>query len=61
MLHVEPMAVKPRTAAILLDCSLTTIYELIKRGELRTVPFQSDHRILMEDVRRVAKDGVSKR
>jgi hypothetical protein len=55
------MAVKPRTAARLLDCSLTTIYVLIKNGDLEVVPFQSDMRVLMDGVRRLAKTGIAKR
>jgi hypothetical protein len=33
---LEPLAVSPRKACILLDCGLTHLFELLKRGELES-------------------------
>jgi len=54
---VEALAVKPKTVARLLDIGTTTVYQLIRDGQLRTVPFGADQRVLMEDVKRLAQEG----
>lgn len=54
----ELLAVKPTTAARLLDVSRSKVYELIKAGVLKTVPFGADQRIPMTELRRVAAEGV---
>jgi excisionase family DNA binding protein len=57
---LKPMLVKPTTAAKLLGCGVTKVYELIKRGELKTVPFETDQRIPYSEIERLAASGVRK-
>jgi len=57
---IELLAVRPKTVARILDCGLTSVYEMIKTGELRTIPFGSDQRVLMADVRKLAQKGWPK-
>ena len=47
-----PIAVRPSTAAELLDCSRQHIYQLIERGELRRIqiPGSTAVRIPVEDI-----------
>ena len=49
-LQLKPLAVRPSTAARLLDCGRTYIYGLIQRGEIRTIPFGDGQRILMAEL-----------
>jgi hypothetical protein len=58
--QTEAILVKPRTAAAMLDCSVSKVYELIKRGVLTEVPFDSDKRLDAAQVRRLAATGVRK-
>lgn len=50
--HPLPVAVRATTAAALLDCSRSHIYELIERGELRRVSISDSRsvRIPIEDI-----------
>ena len=54
---VAPLVAKPRRAAQALDCSVTTIYELVKAGELETVDAGADMRIVWASIERVAQTG----
>ena len=51
----EPLAVKPSTAAKMMDCSRQHVYQLIERGELRRthIAGSTSVRIPVEDVYRV--------
>lgn len=51
---IEPLAVRPRTAAKMLDCGQTKIYELIKLGKLETIRLDSDQRITIASIKRLA-------
>lgn len=55
--NAEPLAIKPSTVPKYLDCGLTVVYSLIKSGQLRTIPFGSDRRVLFEDVKKLAAEG----
>ena len=50
----EPVAVKRKTAAQMLDCSETTIWKLQRAGKLETVKVGSDDRITVESIHRLA-------
>ena len=47
---LKPLAVRPSTASKMLDCSVTKVYDLIKQGKLRTVPFGADQRIPLSEL-----------
>lgn len=51
---LEPLAVRRATAARMLDCSVTTIWQMVKRGELQTVKIGADDRILVSSIRAYA-------
>lgn len=53
--NLEPVAVKPSTAAKMLDCGGTTIWRLCKEGKLDTVKIGKDDRITVESIKRLAK------
>jgi hypothetical protein len=57
---VPPLAIKPTTFAKLFDCSLTTVYDLIKNGAIDTIDFGSDKRIPMESALRLHEKGWRK-
>jgi hypothetical protein len=58
--EVEVLAVKPVTAGRMLDCSTTKVYDLIRRGVLKTIPFDADQRIPVQQVRDLAARGVQR-
>ena len=51
---IEPVLAKPATAARMLDCGLTKIYELIKQGVLETTDVTGDKRITVASIKRLA-------
>lgn len=50
--NLDQLAVRRRTAARMLDCGETKIYELEKSGELETIKLGADRRITVESIRR---------
>ena len=48
---LEPIAVKRSTAAKLLDCGSTKVFQLQKAGELKTVKVGADDRIIVQSIR----------
>ncbi len=52
--NLEPVAVKPATAARMLDCGPTTIWRLTKAGKLKTVKVGADDRITVESIKQFA-------
>jgi len=52
---VEPVGVRKTTAARMLDCGLTKIYELVKEGKLRTFKVGDDDRVLVSSIKKYAK------
>jgi excisionase family DNA binding protein len=50
----EPVAVRPKTAAAMLDCSETTIWKLCKEGKLRVTKVGADNRVTVDSIRRFA-------
>jgi excisionase family DNA binding protein len=48
---IEPVAVRRRTAAQMLDCSETTVWKLAKEGKLKTVKVGADDRITVASIR----------
>lgn len=49
--NLEPIAIKRTTAARMLDCGATKIYQLEKSGELQTIKLGADTRITIESIR----------
>ena len=55
---IEPLVVKPTTAARMIDCGGTKIWELCKQGVLDTIQVGADKRVTVESIKRyVAKGG----
>ena len=54
----RPLVVGPEEAARLLRVSRSFIYTLIAHGTLRTVKLGRARRILLEDIERVAREGL---
>ena len=54
----KPVLVRPATAARLLDCGVTSVYELMKSGRLRWVNFLDGRRIPFTEIERVKRDGL---
>ncbi len=48
---VEAIAVKRSTAAKMLDCGATKVWELQKAGELQTMKIGADDRITVASIR----------
>ena len=48
---LEPVAVRYRTAAGLLDCSESTVRKLAREGKLRAVKVGDDDRITTESIK----------
>lgn len=55
----EPLLLSPNSAARMLDVSRSTVYMLMKTGRLAWVPMGADRRIPVEEIRRVAAEGVA--
>lgn len=51
ILH-EALAVKRSTAARMLDCGATKVWELQKSGDLETIKIGADDRITVDSIRR---------
>jgi hypothetical protein len=51
---LEPVAVRRKTAAAMLDCSETTVWKLCKQGKLETIKVGSDERVTIASIRRFA-------
>jgi len=47
----EPVAVRPATAAHLLECSLPQIYKMVRTGQLKTAKIGHDMRITMASIK----------
>ena len=54
----KPVLVRPATAADMLDCGLTTIYDAMAKGKLRWVDFLDGRRIPIEEIERVKLEGL---
>lgn len=52
---IEPVAVRRKTAAAMLDCSETTVWKLCKEGKLATVKVGADDRVTVESIRRFGR------
>lgn len=55
----RPIAVKRSTAARMLDCGATKVWELQKAGELETVKLGSDDRITVSSIERFIQRQLS--
>ena len=53
-----PRAVTVTRAAQLLSLGRTTLYCYVKAGHVRTISIGSDQRVPMEEVRRIAVEGL---
>lgn len=53
----ERLAYKPQTAARLLDCSRQHVYNLLARGELRSVLIGASRRIPRSEIDRLLDGG----
>jgi excisionase family DNA binding protein len=54
---LEPLAVKRSTAAKLIDCGTTKVYELCRAGKLATIKVGADDRITIESIKRYVAAG----
>lgn len=54
----EPLAVSPSTAARLLDIGRSSVYAHMAAGNLRFVHVGADRRIPIEEIRRIAREGL---
>jgi hypothetical protein len=55
---IEPVAVRRKTAAAMLDCSETTIWRLCKAGLLSTIRVGSDERVTTSSIKQLAQRGA---
>ncbi len=56
---IEPIAVRRSTAARMLDCGPTSIYELCKAGKLETIRLGADTRVTVASIRRYAENNLT--
>ncbi len=56
--QLDPLAVSPNTAARLLDIGRSSVYAHMSAGHIKFVQVGADRRIPMEEIRRVAADGL---
>ena len=54
----QPLAVTITKAAQLLSLGRSTFYPYIKAGIVRTIPAGNDQRVPMDEVRRIAREGL---
>lgn len=55
VLELEPVAVRRQTAAKMLDCSETKVWQLARDGVLKKIKVGADDRITVESIRAFAK------
>lgn len=55
---LEPLAVTVTRAAELLSIGRSTLYDHVKAGNVRTITICNDRRVPMDEVRRVAREGL---
>ena len=55
---LKPLAVKRSTAAKMLDCGSTKVWELQKSGELETIKIGADDRITVASIERYVQRRV---
>lgn len=55
---IEPVAVRRKTAAAMLDCSETTIWRLCKAGLLSTIRVGADERVTTSSIKQFAQRGA---
>jgi len=55
---VAPVVVRISTAAKMLDCGRSSVYDLCVAGKLKTVWLKSDRRITVESINRYARGDV---
>jgi hypothetical protein len=60
VVYIEPVAVRRKTAAAVLDCSETSVWKLEKLGLLDTIKVGADVRITMASIRRFAQGKLKK-
>jgi excisionase family DNA binding protein len=55
VVYVEPLAVKIATAAAMLEVGTGTVYNLIRKGTLKTtrIPGCADQRVLISSIKQV--------
>jgi hypothetical protein len=51
VVRLEPVAVKYRTAAGLLECSESTVRAMVRAKKLRTMMVNSDERVTVESIK----------
>lgn len=56
--ELEPLAVTITKAAQLLSLGRSTLYPYVKAGYVRTIPAGCDLRVPMDEVRRLAREGL---
>lgn len=54
---IEPVAVRRKTAAAMLDCSESTVLKLEREGKLRTVLVGADRRITVDSIKAYGGGG----
>jgi excisionase family DNA binding protein len=54
VIKVEPVAVRYRTAAHMLECSESTVRKLAREGKLRVTKVGDDDRVVLESIRALA-------
>lgn len=56
----KPVLLSPNSAARALDVSRSTIYGFMKRGQIKFVQVGSDRRIPVDEINRIAAEGIPK-
>jgi excisionase family DNA binding protein len=54
VVKLEPMYVRYRTAAGLLECSESTVRKLVREGKLKTGLIGSDERVSVDSIKQLA-------
>lgn len=50
---IEPVAVRVKTAAKMLDAGVSKVYQLVKEGKLEPVRFDADMRIRVTSIKKL--------
>ena len=61
VVFIEPQAVKRSTAARMLDCGQTKVYELARAGKLETILLGADVRITVASIKNFVANGGERR
>ena len=58
IIETTSLLLSPNSAARMLDISRSSVYALMRNGDLAWIPFGADRRIHIKEIERLATEGI---